>query len=452
MTAIHAALLRTGKVLVFSYPAPSPARVVDPITNSVEDVTFPDMVDIFCAGLSFLPDGRLFVDGGMLDPVTPHDAGIFNSSIFDPKSNTWTEGPLMKYARWYPTTVPMPDGTIFVLAGNDETGNVIIRAPESYNPVTNSWTELASSALIPQLPNNYPLMTLLSNGKLFYAAPRQDSQMYSPATQSWSFVSNMNVGTRYHAAVALLPKSQQVMVVGGARTDANNGGEPTNTTETIDLSTANPAWSYSAAMNIPRYNMNLLYLADGTLMAIGGNQRSEYGSPVYRPELYNPVAGTWTLLPPQVGLRGYHSTAVLLPDGRVFSSGSDSQKPFEKTYEIYSPSYLFNGPRPTITSIPASVSYGQTFAIMTPDAGGIQRVAMLRPAATTHANHMDDHYYIDLSWSLGSGQLNVSVPSSANIAPPGYYMMVIVNSNGVPSVMPFVQLHAGAKSTQPHAK
>ncbi len=446
MTAIHAALLHTGKVLVFGYPQPSPARLIDPVSNTVSDVTFSDLVDIFCAGQSFLPDGRLFVDGGMLDAVYPVKAGIYNSSIFDPATNTWSEGPSMKYARWYPTTVPMPDGSVFVLAGTDQTGRVIQRATESYNPATNSWTELPTSAWVPTPPDNYPLMTVLSSGKLFYAAPRQDSQMYNPATQSWSFVANMNFGIRYHAAVALLPKSQQVMVVGGAATDVGNGGNPTNTAEVIDFSSTTPTWSYATPMNIPRYNLNLIYLADGTLLAVGGNQNGEYGKPVSQPELYNPASGTWTLLPPQVAVRGYHSTALLLPDGRVLSSGSDSQKPFEKTYETYSPPYLFKGSRPTITSSPSSVTYNQAFTITTPNASSIQRVALLRPGATTHANHMDDHYYVDLAWSAGVGQLNVTAPASPNIAPPGYYLLVIVNGNGVPSVMPFVQLQAAASN------
>ena len=451
MTAIHAALLHTGKVLVFGYPQPSPARVIDPVSNTVTDVTFPDLVDIFCAGQSLLPDGRVFVDGGMLDAMYPTKAGIYNSSIFDPATNTWSAGAPMKYARWYPTTVPMPNGTIFVLAGTDETGKTIQRATESYNPATNSWTELPTSAWVPSPPDNYPLMTLLASGRLFYAAPRQDSQMYSPSTKSWSLVANMNFGIRYHAAVALLPKSQTVMVVGGAATDVGNGGNPTNTTEVIDFFSKTPTWAYATPMNIPRYNHNLIYLADGTLMVVGGNQNGEYGKPVSQPELYNPVTGTWTLLPPQVAVRGYHSTAVLLPDGRVLSAGSDSQKPFEKTYEIYSPPYLFNGPRPTITSSPSSVTYKQAFTITTPDASSIQRVALLRPGATTHANHMDDHYYIDLAWSAGVGQLNVTAPTTPNIAPPGYYLLVIVNGNGVPSVMPFVQVQAAASDAKERA-
>jgi hypothetical protein len=277
--------------------------------------------------------------------------------------------------------------------------------------------------------------------------------MYYPSTQSWSFVGNRNFGFRYHSAVALLPLSQQVMVVGGAASDSGNGANATNSTEIIDFSAQTPTWNYAAPMNIARYNHNLVYLADGTLIAIGGNQNSSYGEPVYQPELYNPTSGTWTLLPAQAAIRAYHSTAILLPDGRVFSAGSDSKTPLEKSYEFFSPSYLFNGPRPTITSVPSAVTYGDQFTISTPDAANISRVALIRPGATTHANHMDDHYYIDLTWSAGSGQLTLTAPSSANQSPPGYYMLSVLNTSGVPAVMPFIQLQASSsKSAHTPAK
>jgi hypothetical protein len=456
MVPIHAALLRTGHVLFFGLPSPSPARLYDPIANSVTDATAPFAIDIFCSGQSILPDGRLMIAGGMNDETYPPPKGIYTLTLFDPVTSVWSQGPPMSYARWYPTTVPMPDGTIFVLGGTDQTGTKIQVATESYNPAANTWTELPVSAYEPSPPDNYPLMTVMNNGSVFYAAPRQDSQMYSPATQSWTFVGNMNVGKRYHAAVALLPDSQKVMVAGGAGSMAGNGADPTNTAEVIDLSVASPAWSYIAPMNIARYNANLVYLADGTLLTIGGNQNSSYELPVEQPELFNPSTGLWTFMAPQVGIRAYHSVAVLLPDGRVISAGSDSKMPLEKTYEIYSPPYLFNGPRPVISAVTSSIAYGQQFTITTPDAANIKRVALLRPAATTHADHMDDHYYVDLTWVSSSRQLAVNAPATANMAPPGYYMLVIVNSNGVPSVMPFVQLqvpnHVGAVKSQKAAR
>jgi hypothetical protein len=445
MLAIHAALLNTGKALFWGYPVgrvggPSPARLVDPIANTVTDVTIPWPIDIFCSGLSFLPNGTLLVDGGTDDAQFPSDSGIANTTFFNPVTNLWSQGPPMNYTRWYPSTLAMPNGTVLAASGTDQNGVTVQQALESYNPTTNAWTVLPTSANIPRPIDLYPLLFALGNGNVFYAAPRQNSIELNTKTNVWSPVASMNFGIRYHAAAVLEPGIQTVMIVGGAASDTGGGASATNTTETINLTASAPAWTYGAPMNIARYNENLLYLADGTLLVLGGNQSSHYVTPVYQPELYNFTSGTWTLLPAQSGLRAYHSTALLLPDGRVISAGSDSGTPLENSYEIYSPAYLSKGARPTITSSPSSIAYGQQFAIVTPNAASIKKVALLRPGATTHADHMDDHRYVTLKFTVGSGQITATTPANINLAPPGYYMLVVVNANGVPSVMPFVQL------------
>jgi hypothetical protein len=445
MLAIHAALLNTGKVLFWGYPVgrvggPSPARLVDPIANTVTDVTIPWPIDIFCSALSFLPNGTLLVDGGTDDAQFPSDSGIANTTFFDPATNLWSQGPAMNYTRWYPSTLAMPNGTVLAASGTDQDGVTVQLALETYSPTTKAWTVLPTSANIPRPIDLYPLLFALGNGNVFYAAPRQNSIELNTKTNVWSPVASMNFGKRYHAAAVLEPGIQTVMIVGGAASDTGGGASPTNTTETINLTASAPAWTYGPPMNIARYNENLLYLADSTLLVLGGNQSSHYVAPVYQPELYNFATGTWTLLPAQSGLRAYHSTALLLPDGRVISAGSDSGAPLENSYEIYSPAYLTKGARPTITSSPSSIAYGQQFAIVTPNAASIKKVALLRPGATTHADHMDDHRYVTLKFTAGSGQITVSAPANINLAPPGYYMLAVLNASGVPAVMPFVQL------------
>ncbi|HTU40479.1 MAG TPA: galactose oxidase-like domain-containing protein [Candidatus Aquilonibacter sp.] len=444
--AIHAAMLYTGNVLFFGYPTgrnggPSPARLWNPETDIATDLTLPFPIDIFCGGQAFLPDGRLLVVGGLNDALKPADAGTYDTTIFDPIANAWSQGPTMNYARWYPTAVPMPDGTILVASGVNENGTYNQVVMESYNPTTNSWTALPSSANISGTPDLYPLMTVLGSGNILYSAPRPNSQTFNPSTNSWSSVAKRNSGFRFHAGVALLPNSQKVLIVGGATTNTATAS-PQATSEVIDFSVPNPVWTNTSPLNIARYDMNLVYLADGNLLAVGGNQSQHYQDPVEQPELYNTGTGRWTLMAPQVGTRGYHSTALLLPDGRVVSAGSDSGGSTQNSYEIYSPPYLFKGARPSITLAPASITYGQAFALRTPDAANIAGVAIIRPGATTHANHMDDQRYVDLTWTTHSGELTVTAPTSPNDAPPGYYMLVIVNSRGVPSIMPFVQLQA----------
>jgi hypothetical protein len=142
---------------------------------------------------------------------------------------------------------------------------------------------------------------------------------------------------------------------------------------------------------------------------------------------------------PQNVQRTYHSTAVLLPDGRVLSAGSNDQGSMQQTYEIFSPPYLFKGTRPAISSVPATLSYGANFTIATPEAASITRIGLIHPGATTHA-YDNDQRFVDLSFTIGSGQLTATAPASGDYAPPGYYMLVILNSNGVPSVAQFVKI------------
>jgi hypothetical protein len=181
----------------------------------------------------------------------------------------------------------------------------------------------------------------------------------------------------------------------------------------------------------------------------GGGGWGEYTNPIFAPELYNPATGQWTVMASQAIQRTYHSTAVLLPDGRVISSGSDNGAFTEMTYEIYSPPYLFNGAQPVIQSAPTSLTYGSTFSITTSNASSITGVALVHPGATTHADDFDQRY-VPLSFTVGSGTITATAPANGSLAPPGYYMLVIVNSSGVPSVMPFLQLSSGTAA--PKAK
>ena len=142
---------------------------------------------------------------------------------------------------------------------------------------------------------------------------------------------------------------------------------------------------------------------------------------------------------------------MLLPDGRVLSTGSDNNETTQLTYEIYSPPYLFKGKRPRIQTAPTSITYGSTFTISTPDAASVTRVALVRPSATTHANNFDQRY-VDLTFSMSNGSIKATAPVNGSMAPPGYYMLVIVNSSGVPSVMPFLNLDTSANQEKNQKK
>ncbi len=181
-------------------------------------------------------------------------------------------------------------------------------------------------------------------------------------------------------------------------------------------------------MNSGRRNHNATVLPDGKVLVVGGkdNLTTEMFDPVPKNE-------TWTMMASMTQERGPHSTALLLADGRVATRRDDST-----LLQIYSPPYLFKGARPTITS-PGSIGYGQPFTVGTDDANSIGSVALMRPSHSTHSFDMGQAY-VPLEFTPSGGTLIVSAPANANLAPPGYYMLFILNRNGVPSVASFVQL------------
>ncbi len=446
----NAAVMNNGNVLFYYYPATgtenSQAMVLNPITGALTNVALPVSEDIFCSGITILENGNVMATGGNVEGMTcSHTAsgcGTKNVMIFSPSTSTWSTGTDMNYARWYPSSVELTDGTMLELSGTNETGAFVQKTMETYNYTTGKWTNLPTSANLPSpVTQVYPRMSLLPNGNVFLSSPAAQTYQFNPTTNAWSFVAAVNFGYRYFAPHVLLPGQEKIMVAGGSPGKDNGGTTATNTAEIIDMSAAKPAWSYTGAMTYARYNENLVLLADGTVLAVGGGGGGgRYANPVLAAELYNPTTGQWTVMASQTVQRTYHSTAVLIPDGRVVSAGSDNGASPQVTYEIYSPPYLFQGARPVIQSAPTTLTYGAKFKITTTNASTITRVALVRPGATTHADDFDQRY-VDLKFMIGAGTISATAPANGSIAPPGYYMLVIVNSSGVPSVMPFLKLN-----------
>ena len=242
----------------------------------------------------------------------------------------------------------------------------------------------------------------------------------------------------YGSAVMYAPG--KVLVMGG-------DNPPTNTAEVIDLNAASPSWRAVDSMEFSRRQINATLLPDGNVLVTGGTSSSGFNDPagaVHAAELWNPTTEQWTTLASSSGIpRVYHSAALLLPDGRVLSTGGNGVP--QRDPEIYSPPYLFKGARPTITSAPTSVAYGQSFVVQT-DAAAISKIRMLRLSSVTHAFNMSQ-YINELSFSQTAGDLNVTAPPAPTVgppppvvAPPGHYLLFILNGNGVPSDARIIQL------------
>ncbi len=219
---------------------------------------------------------------------------------------------------------------------------------------------------------------------------------------------------------------------------------PQNTAEVIDLAATSPRWAATASMSFRRRQMNATILPDGTVLAIGGTSAcgaSDESGSIYAAELYTPASGStpasWKVMANMTKLRVYHGTSALMPDGRVLVSGSgDGGSGTQQfNYEIYSPPYLFKGARPSYTIGSTALQYGAPFVVTTANASTITKVTIIRLTSTTHAFDAGQRLNT-LSFTKASDGLSLTVtpPAAAKLAPPGPYMLCIINSNGVPSV------------------
>ena len=444
--AVHAHLLPTGKVLWWpSFDNGDNPTLWDPSANTNTPLTHVG-ANIFCSGHAFLPNGQLLVAGGHISSWT----GLPNAYRFDSSNNTWTRLPDMNNGRWYPTNTTLPNGDVLVISGIIQPGVNNVE-PQVWQTATGSWRNLTAAHLA--LPF-YPFMFAAPNGKVFCAGPSQTTRYLNvTGTGGWSSVANSNYGTRNWGS-SVMYDDGKVLLMGGSpcgfyATDCTT--YPTETAEIIDLNSPNPVWTYTGSMVTGgRKLQNATLLPDGKVLVTGGSRGTESANsnstdPAYECELWDPETGTWRTMASLTIYRGYHATALLLPDGRVLSAGCEY---VANSAEIYSPPYLFHGSRPTITSAPTNVAYGQSFFVGTPDATSISKVTLIAVSSVTHGFNMGQRISRPL-FSQATGGLNVTAPSNSNTTPPGYYMLFILNSNGVPSVAKIVQINGTAPTPTP---
>ena len=462
LVAINMTLLHDGRVLMWDGGpeciGSTSARVWDPVSGVTTHVPIPYFShqddDIFCSAQVLLPDGRVMVIGGH-DCDGPH-LGIAMVNFFDPRTMTWTRGPDMDFRRWYPTATLLANGKVLVTGGSVFTTTDYVPIPELYDPVTNTWTRLdAANAVIP----NYAFMFQMPDGRMLAAGSdeaKMATRILDLNTQTWSTVDP----TILDAGSAVMYLPGKVMKTGSSYLSppADNGGSVPSaaTTYVLDMTAPSPAWQQTESMEFPRTHLNLTILPDGTVLATGGSTDIGGVNPanaVYAAELWDPATQTWTTLSSAQVPRLYHSTATLLPDGRVVSAGGGHNYFNNIAYpnaEFFSPPYLFQGARPAVTSAPEVLNYSANFFVATPDAADIAKVSLIRNGSVTHAFNMEQRY-VPLSFSTASGGLNITAPADASLAPPGTYMLFLVNWQGVPSIASFVNLPTTPADVTPPA-
>ena len=458
---LHIHLLPTGKVLgwgkyedggVMGTHGSIP-RLWDPASGQFTAIPADTM--LFCSGHSFLADGRLLVSGGHKDD----DTGIDATNIFDPTSQTWSVAPKMAFGRWYPTVTILPDGRALTMAGRDSASKVVT-TPEIWE--NNQWVQLpgAGTVNIPYYPRNF----VAPDGRIFMAGERVTSRWFDVDALTSGKRGKWTTGpahTLFHFTrdygTAVMYETGKIMYTGGG---GNTGwiqspdaktGTPTAIAEKIDLNAASPQWVTAGTMAFRRRHLNSTILPDGTVLITGGTTGGGFvdinpGDAARAAELWDPKTNQWTTLASNSVMRVYHSVSLLLPDGTVLHGASGNALaaggvpvPDEANHEIFSPPYLFKGARPTITNTPATVSWGQIFSVATPNAAQVTDVRWIRLGSVTHAFDMSARANT-LTFTRTATGVDVTAPANGNLAPPGYYLLFILNRNGVPSAGKIVRI------------
>ena len=342
----------------------------------------------------------------------------------------------MRHGRWYPTGTRLPDGRVLITSGWDESGTMTMNGDvEIFTP---SGTTGSLQLVGNRQTQFYPHWQVLPDGRAFLGGPgRSNSAFLDLSTYSFADQAPLPESRVGYGGGMLLPGPPS-----GSRIMFVAGGGSTPNTHRFDVLNPSAGWSNAAPLPQTRRNLNTVLLPDGTLLAVGGNGSGTEGLPQRETLLYRPDADTWTPLADQSEQRAYHSTALLLPDGRVWSGGDNTASGGGNDgdiVEIFEPPYLFRGPRPSIVSAPdaADLRHG----LLDPDRGRPHARRADEPGRH-HPRQRHEPAPRRAGGDADAGGLTAVAPANANLAPPGDYMLFVLNADGVPSVARWVRLAA----------
>lgn len=445
--AIHAALMPDGRLVYFAGSEHDEgehnrgeidhSRIWDPVTNTIVKIPSPPF-DLFCCGHAYLGDGRLLVAGGT---KTYDFLGMESTRVLDTHAGAgdpWIDGPDMVGLRWYPTLVTLPDGRVLIVAGALTDCEVFTAQHNDFN--------LTHVGQQPEIPGLYPRLHLLPDSRILCVTPMAGvSRAWNPWTGAWADVS-AGPGPEYvdfQTSSVLLPLHPEdgyrarVMVTGAAQP------------KILDLAAAGHGWQPTSGRALHgspvRNHSCAVLLPDATVVVVGGTTTFKDADGVRDAEIYDPATDTWSVDAQAAVPRVYHSVALLLPDGRVWTAGSNhdgARGTNELRTEVFSPSYLSGGPRPQVHAAPDEVHVpigwptAGTIEIDTPQAATVDSVALLRCGSVTHAFDADQRYVglAIVGRDAAAGRLTVQLPPTAEVAPPGPYLLFVLDHNGVPSL------------------
>ena len=454
---IHAVVLRNGNVLLVAGSGNNPddfaaktfkSAIYHPGSGTFTTVPTPE--DLFCSGHVQLPDGRILVMGGNKDYPAADGShgykGLKNSYVFDPATNSYQRVNDMTSGSWYPSATVLGNGDVISLGGlgEDSSGTV---ATQYFDTSQKRWLGLNEAHQTWNFWGLYPSMILMQDGRLFYTGshvfgnglPGSGASIYNYDANTITPVNGLRrKDERDQSMSVLLPpaQDQKVLTMGGGNIETNPDAHAL--TDVIDLKQPNPAYVAGPSLPAGKMYVSAVLLPDGKVFETGGGLHNR-ADPVYEASMYDPATNAFTGMATDPVPRTYHSSAFLLPDGRVMAVGDNpGNGSFDMRISVYSPPYLFKGARPHLTSISDTQwAYGTSHTV-TVDAP-ILKAELIRPEAVTHSSDPNQRF-VDLPMTVNGNTIGLNLTSNPNIAPPGWYMLFLVGTNGVPSVAKWVHV------------
>ncbi|KAG4429683.1 hypothetical protein IFR05_014838 [Cadophora sp. M221] len=448
----------SGKVLVFSASGnvdfdargKTMTAVYNPANGAVSPRTVTETKhDMFCPGISLDTNGRAIVTGGNDDN---------KMSIYSAANDGWTVGAPMNLVRGYQSSATLSDGRIFTIGGSwVPEGSRGGKDGEIYSVSSNTWTRLPGCPVAPMLTNdaagvfrsdNHGWLFGWKNGAVFQAGPSKAMNWYGTSGTG----SRTAAGTRASDgdsmngnAVMYDSVNGKIFTAGGSPSYDNSYATSNVHKITIGAPGTAPSVTRLTSMSFARAFANSVPLADGKIFVTGGQTYAvpfSDANAIMQPELWDPATEKFTVLPSHKIPRTYHSIALLMLDGRVFTGGGGICGGCSTNHldaEIYSPGYLFNpdgtaATRPVLNSVSvASVAVGGSITVTTDSP--VTRFSLIRYGSVTHTVNTDQRVILLTPTGTGSGNsYTLTIPGDSGIALPGYWMLFAVNAAGVPSI------------------
>ena len=457
---VFEAVLPNGKVLIWdsvgdnaaeSYPQHNFTRamVFNPADNTHKRVDLQG-TNIFCAGFAHLADGNILIAGGNANAQL---AGTVRTYVFNWQTETWTRGKDMAAARWYPSVARMANGEEVIVGGGPTTAEVY-QANGAIRPLT-GFTRYGARL--------YPFLESRPDTQLGLIGPYATGYtVNTPGNGVITGTGTRDSMNRDYGSFATYDVGKSIVVGGGNITEGGVAKVPTKTAVVMNSSTGLvPTVAATGSMASGRRQHNATVLADGSVLATGGMTSAAKSGLVdlthaaTAAERWDPATGQWTVLASASRIRQYHSTAVLLPDGRVMTGGGGicgvcmNVGYLEKNLEYFSPPYLYKkdgtgepATRPTISAAPAGIGINTTFSVTVGEAVGISKVALVALGDVTHGVDQGQRY-VPLKFTAAGTTLTVTGPPTGGVAPPGHYMLFVIDTAGVPSIAKMVQVAKG---------